>query len=85
MALLEFYGKECPHCIRMAPLVERIEKEGFAVERYETWHDKKNAEKLAEYDRGLCGGVPFYFNTESKKHICGETDYGSLRAWAEGK
>jgi thiol-disulfide isomerase/thioredoxin len=79
MALLEFYGTECPHCTRMAPLVEKLRGEGFAVEQFETWHDKKNAEKLAEYDRGFCGGVPFFFNTESA------TDYDRLRAWAEGK
>ncbi len=27
MALLEFYGTECPHCIRMHELVVRLEKE----------------------------------------------------------
>lgn len=84
MALLEFYGTECPHCVRMAPLVEKLRGEGFAVEQFETWHDARNAEKLAEYDRGLCGGVPFFFNTESGKWICGAADYARLKAWAEG-
>lgn len=85
MALLEFYGTECPHCIRMAPLIEQLRSEGFVVEQFETWHDAANAAKLAEYDRGLCGGVPFFFNTESGKHLCGGTDYATLKAWAEGK
>lgn len=85
MALLEFYGTECPHCRRMEPLIAKLEGEGHKVERYETWHDEKNAAMLAQYDRGFCGGVPFFFNTDSGKWICGATDYESLKAWAEGK
>lgn len=85
MALLEFYGKECPHCVRMAPLVDTLRGEGFEVEQRECWHDDANAELLAKYDRGHCGGVPFFMNTESGKWICGATDYDRLKAWAEGK
>ena len=82
--LLEFYGKECPHCSRMHALVERIEKEeGVKVEKHEVWHDAKNAKKMEEYDKGLCGGVPFFYNTETRKHICGETTYERLRAWVK--
>lgn len=84
--LIEFYGQECSHCATMRPLVERLEKElGVAFERYETWHNPDNAKKFQEYDNGICGGVPFYFNTESKAAICGEVDYETLKAWAEGK
>ncbi|TAK03651.1 hypothetical protein EPO34_00610 [Patescibacteria group bacterium] len=85
MALLEFYGKECPHCVTMMPLVDKLISEGFDIKKHETWHDEANAEKLKEYDRGLCGGVPFFFNTASKQHICGEADEKTLRKWAEGK
>jgi thiol-disulfide isomerase/thioredoxin len=83
--LIEFYGEECPHCQVMAELVERLEKEGFSIEKFETWHNEQNAAKMKEYDTGLCGGVPFFFNTDSKKFICGETGYEELKAWAEGK
>ena len=27
MALLEFYGQECPHCDNMKPLIERLKSE----------------------------------------------------------
>lgn len=84
--LLEFYGKECPHCHTMDPLVLRLEKEtGAKIEKYEVWHDEENARKMAEYDKGLCRGVPFFFNTDSKKYICGEDSYENLKKWATGK
>ena len=82
--LLEFYGKECPHCNRMHPLVERLEKEaGLKVEKYEVWHDEENAKKMEEYDNGLCGGVPFFYNTETKDYICGEASFEDLKKWSK--
>lgn len=84
--LLEFYGTECAHCRVMAPLVERLERElGVDVQKYETWHNEANARKMDEYDRGLCGGVPFFFNTETTDYICGEVEYEELVRWAKGE
>lgn len=84
--LLEFYGRECPHCNEMHPLVERLEKEEkLKVEKYEVWHDKDNAVLMKKYDAGLCGGVPFFWNDDSKKFICGSTAYAALKKWAQGK
>lgn len=84
--LMEFYGKECHHCIKMAPLVEKLEKEeGVKVEKYETWHNEENAKKIQEYDKGLCGGVPFFIDTDTGKHICGEASYEELKKWAKEK
>jgi len=81
--LLEFYGKECPHCLRMGEKVERLEKEtGAKVEKYEVWHDDANARKMEKYEKGLCGGVPFFFNTDTGKYICGESSYNELKIWA---
>lgn len=87
MALLEFYGKECPHCVRMMPMVERLEQElGVKVERLETWHDAENEKKRAAHDAdGGCGGVPFFVNEATGKKICGAVEYEALKAWAEGK
>jgi thiol-disulfide isomerase/thioredoxin len=85
MALLEFYGETCPHCIEMKPLVEKLEKElGVTVEKYEVWNDEENAKKQTEYDKGLCGGVPFFINTEAKKFLCGSVDEEELKAWMQG-
>jgi len=84
--LIEFYGTECPHCIRMQPLIERLQKEeGLTVERFEVWHNDENREKMMQYDRGFCGGVPFFINTETNKWICGEAPYEEFKAWAKGQ
>lgn len=68
----------------MVPLVEKLEKEsGLKVQTYETWHNEENAKKMGEYDEaGVCGGVPFFINTETKATICGEASYEELKKWA---
>lgn len=85
--LLEFYGTECPHCITMHELVVRLEKEeGIKVEAIEVWHNEENEKRLLEIDNGeMCGGVPFFYNTQTKKFICGDADYGILKKWAKGE
>lgn len=84
--LLEFYGTECSHCITMRPIVEELEKkENLKFEKFEVWHSPENAEKLEKYDRGRCGGVPFFINTDTDKFICGEASYEELKNLAEGK
>jgi len=57
--LLEFYGTECSHCVKMNPLIEKLEKEeGIKVEKYEVWNNEENAQKMREYAEGKCMGVP---------------------------
>ncbi len=81
--LLEFYGKECPPCIAMHPLVEKLEKEeGIKIETLEVWYNKENERRLLEIDKDLCGGVPFFYNTKTKKYLCGQVDYKELKNWA---
>ena len=84
--LLEFYGTECPHCIKMEPLINRLEKEtGLKIQRFEVWHSEANAKLMKHFDKGFCGGVPFFFNKKTKKWICGATSYENLNKWATGK
>lgn len=83
--LIEFYGKECPHCLKIAPLVEELRQNlGITIEQYEVWHDEGNLKKFQAYEKGSCGGVPFFINTDTGKFICGETTYDSLEKWAKG-
>lgn len=69
----------------MEPLVQRlIEEEKVTIQRHEVWHSEEGAKLLDEYDKNLCGGIPFFYNTETKGYICGEESYEELRAWALG-
>ena len=83
--LLMFYGTECPHCHEMFPVIEKLEKEEkVKVEKVETWHNSKNKKLLDSYDKGTCGGVPFFFNKKTGKSICGSVPYKELKKWALG-
>lgn len=79
-----FYGQECPHCHVMMPTIDKLIDEGFKIEKLETWHNDENAEKLESFDKGLCGGVPFCYNTETNKFLCGSVEEEVVRAWATG-
>jgi thiol-disulfide isomerase/thioredoxin len=84
--LIEFYGTECPHCMRMKPLIKQAEQElKVKVQSFEVWHNAENAKLLKEFDKGFCGGVPFFFNRKTKKWICGAVPYEEFKAWAQGK
>lgn len=84
--LLYFTGRECVHCIVMAPLIEKLEKEEkVKLKRIEVWHNEANARLMQQIDRGFCGGVPFFFNIRTGKWICGSTSYDRLKEWALGK
>jgi hypothetical protein len=67
----------------MEPLVERLEtEEGVNIAKIEVWHDEANAKLMREYDKGYCGGVPFFFNKKTGRWICGDADYERLKRWA---
>ena len=84
--LLEFYGKECPHCATMAPLVARLEEgERLEIQKHEVWHSEQNATLMRQYDQGRCGGVPFFYNRQTGKWLCGVVNYENLKEWGLGK
>lgn len=88
MEIVMFHGKECPHCHRMLPMVDKIEQEeGIKIETFEVWHDETNAEKMRNYKEQIepaCGGslgVPVFVKTKTKDALCGETDYKTFKKW----
>lgn len=87
MTLYEFYGEGCSHCESVRPKVEKLEEEeNFEVKKLEVWNDKENQEVYYEKNGDEnCGGVPYFFNDESEEFICGEADFETLKAWAEGE
>ena len=84
MALYEFYGKSCLHCIEMMPIVDKLIEEGGKIEKFEVWNDDENAKKMEKVNKDRCPGVPFFLNTDSDQWICGGTDEETLRKWAAG-
>ncbi|PIR47971.1 hypothetical protein COV06_01050 [Candidatus Uhrbacteria bacterium CG10_big_fil_rev_8_21_14_0_10_50_16] len=85
MALLEFYGETCPHCVEMMPIIDKLIAEGVAIEKLEVWNNEENAKKMNEVNQNRCPGVPFFLNTKSDQWICGGTDEATLRLWAAGE
>lgn len=61
-----FYGKECPHCAKEKPFLDKLEERypQLIVKRYEVWHNKENAELFIKLSKA-CGvqvsGVPTTF------------------------
>ena len=63
--------------------MQRLEtEEGVNIAKIEIWHNEANAQLMREYDKGYCGGVPFFFNKKTGKWICGGADYERLKKWA---
>ncbi len=90
--LVEFWGRECPHCRAMAPLVEKLKKElGVEITQLEVWHDEKNQDEMRKHEKEFneaCGGflgVPAFLNTATGGALCGEQDYETLKKWATKK
>lgn len=79
-----FYGRECPHCHEMLPLVKQLEKEEkLKAAKLEVWHSRKNAALQIELGKGKCVAVPFFFNEKTGESICGAVSYAQLRKWAK--
>lgn len=83
-SLIEFYGKECPHCIRMTPIITEVEaKANVTFSRLEVWHNSGNArlfERYSEEISRVCGdvGVPTFYDMRSGRALCGEVSESEL-------
>ena len=86
--LLEFYGRECPHCTRMAPAVSEVESElNVTFSKLEVWHNSGNDKFFNDNSADIvpqCGGlgVPTFYSTKTKKALCGEVEKSVLAAFA---
>lgn len=84
--LLFFYGTDCPHCVLMEALLDKLKFEtGCEVERIEVWGNEENTKMMEDIDKGSCGGVPFFANTKTGKNLCGEVTFKEIKNWAEDK
>ena len=82
---IEFYGEECPHCIKMAPVLEKIELEtGVEFTKLEVWHNETNQEIMLLHASDIerdCGmlGVPAFYSEKTNKAVCGEMTEAQLK------
>lgn len=86
-----FHGADCPHCMRMMPIVIKLEKKlGIQVQKLEVWYNEENAEKMRKYAdiimeaAGGDLGVPAFVDVNNKEAICGEMTEGDLKKWIMG-
>jgi thiol-disulfide isomerase/thioredoxin len=86
--LIMFHGRECPHCKKMMPLVEKLEQEtGILFDKREIWHDEGNQDLMRSYFAVIapkCGGqlkVPTFLNPDAGEAACGEMPYEKLKDW----
>ena len=87
--LLMFTGTECPHCDVMRPLVMKLAHDtALMIEEYDTWKSQAHFRLMENYQREIqdpeCDGIPFFYNTKTRKHLCGEVSYKKLKEWATG-
>jgi hypothetical protein len=59
---------------------------GRRITHLETWEDESNQKQYDSVGGAtLCGGVPFFYNLETGKSICGAAPCEALVKWAKGK
>jgi thiol-disulfide isomerase/thioredoxin len=89
--LIWFYGKECPHCRALRPMVEKYQQDSnIKIEHLEVWHNEENAKLMRSHADKIseaCGGelgVPAFYNEKTGKAICGaKIPLEKLKKWAE--
>ena len=85
--LIFFYGIECPHCVTMEIIVDKLISEGFNIKKLEVWHNENNANEMRKYAKIITeasGGdlaVPTFLDKENERAICGEMSYEDLKQW----
>ena len=89
--IIFFHGEDCPHCARMRPIVDKLEKElGCKIKRLEVWYDEKNAKEMRKYsDIILSAGeglaVPAFVDVKNKECLVGEQEEKDLKKWLKEK
>lgn len=70
--LIYFYTEDCHICKTMDPELEKIEtKYGSEILRVNVEEGEDERSLFDELALDECGGVPFLYNQENNKSICG--------------
>jgi thiol-disulfide isomerase/thioredoxin len=82
---VEFYGAECPHCKKMAPILAQVENEtGVNFEKLEVWHNDTNKNYYLVYQEEItkdCGNliIPTFLSLKTNHTMCGEISADELK------
>lgn len=83
--LIFFYGEHCSFTKKVQNEVNCLEIHlNKQINKKEVWNNIEN-QKLYQEVGGLnsCGGVPFFYNKNTGKSICGATSCDILKIWAD--
>lgn len=82
--LLEFFI-DTPDCRIMEPIVNRLEDDIKTEVKRINIHKCAANMKLFEAVGGMeCGTVPFFYNRQTTREVCGKTNYPNLKKWGTG-
>ena len=82
---VEFYGTECPHCLKMKPILEQVENEtGVNFTKLEVWHNESNVAIMQLHATDIerdCKfmGIPAFISMKTNKSVCGEMTADKLK------
>ncbi|MCS7109618.1 MAG: thioredoxin family protein [Candidatus Micrarchaeota archaeon] len=82
---IEFYGEGCPHCERMKPIIEKVEKEtGVKFIKLEIFYNETNRQIMFSYADSIkrdCEffGTPTFYSIKTNRAICGEVSEERLK------
>ncbi|AFZ80701.1 hypothetical protein BEWA_001080 [Theileria equi strain WA] len=84
--LLAFHSEDCDFCKDMDVVIDKVVKDcKVHIDKFYVSNEDHYRLFLKLDKRTKCGGLPFYYNMVTHRHICGATTYQNLRAWAENR
>ena len=84
--LLFFYGTECHFCHEAEPVIDKLSQElKVKVIKLEVWHNSENKKLMVKLDKIGCRGVPFFYNENTGKALCGNQSEAVFRKWMSGR
>lgn len=88
--LIEFHAAGADQCDEMKAPIKQVERKlGTRILQWDVWSDPAAYKLMQFLDKGpdgrsKCGGLPFFYNRNTGKIICGATTEKNLENWARG-
>ena len=70
--LFVFIGTDCPHCVSMIPLLEKLHcEEHVTYTVYDIWANETDYRLYENITNNSCDGIPVFYNTHTKVFVYG--------------